>query len=330
MNNPEFIVVNLDLLRVDTILGVDLYLKGPRGYILYRSRHVPFNDKVRRNLLGHGVKDMYILIEDSSKFTRYLENNLSNILDDKEIAIEVKRQLVYETSLDIARELIHKPDSIETMKRTTKIVENMVDLHLKDDGGFKKLVELMPRDYRIFSHSVNVSTYSVALGKSLGMFNKNELYELGLGAFLHDIGKSKIPQRILKKPGHLTPEEFERIKEHVQLGVDIASRIPVLPKNAILPILMHHERIIGTGYPGGKIKDDIPLTGLITGVADAFDAMTTNRVYQKAMSSYGALQELLEKKQGFDKQIVLEMIKLLGPEIKSNKYQQPIKIITAR
>lgn len=319
--------VDLDLLRIDTILGVDLYLKGARGYILYRSRHVPFNEKVRRNLLSHGVKNMHILVEDSIKFTRYLENNLSNILADKEIAIEVKRQLVYETSLDIARELIQKPNSIENMKRTTKIVENMVDLHLKDEGGFKKLVELMPNDYKIFSHSVNVSTYSVALGKSLGLFNKTELYELGLGAFLHDIGKSKIPQQILQKPGPLTPSEFKKIKEHVPIGVDIASRIPILPKNAIFPICSHHERITGNGYPHGIVKDEIPLTGLITGVADAFDAMTTHRIYQKAMSSYKALQELLEKKQGFDKHIVLEMIKMLGPELKHEQFKKPEKII---
>jgi putative nucleotidyltransferase with HDIG domain len=324
----EFIPIELELLRIDTILGVDLYLKTPHGFILYRSHRVPFNDKVRRNLMAHGVNELYIATADTAKFDQYLENNLTGILDDPEIKAEVKSRLVYESSLNIARDLLLKPNSISTIKRSTKIVQSMVDLHLKDDGGFKKLVELMPTDYNIFSHCANVSTYSIALGKSLGVFNKNELYELGLGAFLHDIGKSKIPKEILNKPARLTTEEFEIVKEHVQIGYSIAEKIPIVPRHSMVPILLHHERLSGNGYPHGKYKEEIPVTGLITAVADAFDAMTTRRVYQKAMKTFSALQILLSDDENFDRRVVLEMIKLMSPE--KDKAEVPIqkKIIT--
>lgn len=312
MKEHNYIAIDLELLRIDTILGVDLYLKSLREYILYRSRTVPFNDRVRRNLLGHGVGELYILKGDEKKFAQYVENNLSSILDDPNVKIEQKRQMVYESSINIARDLLHNPTSPSIVKRSTKIVRGLVDLHLKDVGGFQKIIELMPADYNVINHSANVATYSIALGKSLGV-SKNDLYELGLGALLHDIGKSKIPKEILNKPGKLTAEEFEKVKEHVMLGLNMASGNPVVPRQAILPILWHHERLSGGGYPHGKTKDEIPFFGLITGIADSFDAMTTNRVYQKAQTTFKALEILIGENDHYDRRVLLELLKLMGP-----------------
>ncbi len=178
--------IDLEYLRIDTILGVDLYLHSSNRFILYRSRNVPFNDKVRKNLLINGVKELYIASNDSEKYAQYIENNLGNILADSNVNIEKKRLLVYDSSLSIARELLKDPTSPTTVKRAAKIVEGMVDLHQKDTGGFQKIIQLMPLDYSIISHSANVATYSIAVGKSLGI-QKDDLYELGLGALLHYI-----------------------------------------------------------------------------------------------------------------------------------------------
>jgi len=329
MDVIEYQPIDLEILRIDTILGIDLYIKAPQEYVLYRSRKIPFNEKVRQNLLTHGVEYLYIPSTESSKFTNYIESNLGSIISDPGVKIETKRRILYESSLRIARDLIQQPTSIESIKRSSKVVENMVDLHLKDEGGFKKLVELMPQDYNIVSHCANVATYSVAIGKSLGIFNRNELYELGLGAFLHDIGKSKIPKDILNKPGSLNDEEFAKVKEHVILGYNMAIRIPIIPKQSILPILLHHERLTGNGYPSGREKNEISILGLITAVADSFDAMTTNRVYQNAKSTYKVLKELLNDNGNYDQRVVLEMTKLLGPDLETRDMQFNKEIITA-
>ncbi|NLI14945.1 MAG: HD domain-containing protein [candidate division Zixibacteria bacterium] len=314
MGNNEFVEIDLELLRIDTILGFDLYLAGPHGYILYRSRNVPFNERVRQNLINHGVKSLYMPGKDMTKFAAYIENNLSNIVTDPKIKTEVKCQILYDTSINIAKELLFDPGSLSAVKRSTKIVENMVDLYLKDEGGIKKIIELMPEDYQLYTHSTNVSILSVALGKSLGILNKNELYELGLGALLHDIGKSKIPRHILNKPGPLSPDEFNEVKQHVRYGCYMVENNPVVPRQAIQAIQAHHERLSGKGYPDGHIAGDIPLFGMITGVADSFDAMTSNRVYQKAMTSFKAMEILLSETQHYDRRIVMEMLNLLGPE----------------
>jgi HD-GYP domain-containing protein (c-di-GMP phosphodiesterase class II) len=97
----------------------------------------------------------------------------------------------------------------------------------------------------------------------------------------------------------------------------------------MVPILLHHERLSGKGYPNGKSKEEIPVSGLITAVADAFDAMTTRRVYQKALKTFSALQILLSDDENFDRKIVLEMIKLMSPEKDKTESPAPKKIIIA-
>ncbi len=321
MDKTNFIPINLELLRIDTILGVDLFITTRQGFVLYRSSKVPFNDRVRRNLIDHGVMTLFISNQDSDKFARYIENNLPGILADPSVAPEKKRQLLYESSINIARDLIQNPTSPDVIKRSSNVVKSMIDLHLKDEGGFKKIVELMPLDYSLVNHCANVATYSVAIGKALGI-SKTDLYELGLGAMLHDIGKSRIPKSILYKPDRLTADEFKVIQEHVLHGLDIASSNPVIPKNALTPILWHHERLSGHGYPYGKEYDEIPLFGMITAVADSFDAMTTKRVYQDSITTYKTLEILLSESDSYDPRVVYEFIKLMSPSIATEKPKQ--------
>jgi putative nucleotidyltransferase with HDIG domain len=313
MKWPDYLEIDLELLRIDTILGFDLFLPGPRGLILYRSRNVPFNERVRQNLLYHGVKSLYMPARDIEKYTAYIENNLSNIIADPNVKIETKCQLLYDTSVNIAKELLLEPTSLKAVKRSAKAVENMVDLYLKDEGGIKKIIELMPEDYKLYTHSTNVATLSIAIGRSLGVFSKADLYELGLGALLHDIGKSQVPQAILLKPGPLTPDEFETVKQHVRFGCYMVEGNPIVPRQALIPIMWHHERLSGEGYPLGKGHGEIPLFGMVTAVADSFDAMTSNRVYQKAMSSFKAMEVLMSETNSYDPRVVKEMLKLLGP-----------------
>ena len=131
-----------------------------------------------------------------------------------------------------------------------------------------------------------------------------ELNELELLATLHDIGKVGISDQILNKPGKLTDDEWAQMKKHSEIGYRIAMASPELMPIADF-ILSHHERWDGHGYPQGLAGDKIPLASRILAVADAFDAMTEDRVYRKAMSTADALKEI-EKNSGtqFDPEIV--------------------------
>ena len=176
---------------------------------------------------------------------------------------------------------------------------------------------LEARDDDTASHSLNVTKYAMLLGRQLGL-TEEEMRILGQGAMLHDLGKIGIPDEILKKPGHLDAFEFERIKEHPKLTSEILA--PLETSNHYSSIARsHHERWDGKGYPDGLNGEDIPLLARIVAIADAWDAMTSNRVYRAGMDEQAALV-ILEKEKDWgqwDPYLLEEFIKVI---IKENAY----------
>ena len=138
------------------------------------------------------------------------------------------------------------------------------------------------RDGYAGGHSKRVASCALALGRRLGMTDE-ELFDLGYVGLLHDIGKIGVPDAILNKPGKLTEEEFEIIRRHPRIGADILDGLYFIP-NVKEGALCHHERYDGKGYPNGLSGEDIPYFARIIAVADAYDAMSTNRVYHKKMT----------------------------------------------
>lgn len=152
------------------------------------------------------------------------------------------------------------------------------------------LLFLHMRDYYTYHHSERVAGYVRIIGRELGL-SQDEIRNLHIGAVLHDIGKVRIPLEILTKEGSLSPQEWEEVKKHPQYGVEVLAPF-FLPQPVIEIVLHHHERYDGTGYPAGLKGEEIPFLARITSVADAFDAMTVDRPYRRALSLPDALAEL--------------------------------------
>jgi len=139
-------------------------------------------------------------------------------------------------------------------------------------------------------HSERVAYYSACVAKHLGM-TPEEVENVHLSGIIHDVGKIGIEDKILRKASALTDDEYELMKEHPTKGLHILSAVPLLKEKAGAG-LMHHENVDGSGYPDGLAGEDIPLLGRIVSVADAFDAMTTDRPYSKAMTFEAAIARL--------------------------------------
>jgi HD-GYP domain-containing protein (c-di-GMP phosphodiesterase class II) len=139
-------------------------------------------------------------------------------------------------------------------------------------------------------HSERVSRFSIAIAQRMNLPD-DEVEKIRISALLHDVGKIGIDDKILKKPAALTDEEYEIMKKHPQKGYKIMSQIPAM-KEFLPGMYMHHEMVDGRGYPQGLKGEEIPLMGKIVAVADTFDAMTTERPYQKAMKFEDALQRI--------------------------------------
>ena len=166
------------------------------------------------------------------------------------------------------------------------------------------------KDENTSQHSSRVSEYSVMIAKELG-YDDEQCEKLRQTALLHDIGKIGIPDRILNKPSKLTDEEYAIMKTHVTRGAEILKNFTLID-NVSEGALYHHERYDGSGYVFGLKGDEIPLNARIIGIADAFDAMTANRVYRKQLDINFVIGEL-KKCSGkqFDPKLVDILLKLI-------------------
>lgn len=158
-------------------------------------------------------------------------------------------------------------------------------------------------DY-LFNHSVNVCLYSIIIGIARG-YGEKKLMQLGVGAFLHDLGKLQIPTEILDKPSKLTAEEFKEIQLHPKLGYDILKKSGEIDYTSASVIYQHHEKLNGSGYPKQLDRDRIHEFSRIVAIADIYDAITSNRVYNKAMPNHEAIQLILSyASQELDEELV--------------------------
>lgn len=179
---------------------------------------------------------------------------------------------------------------------------------------------LEARDDNTSSHSLNVTRYSMILGQHLGL-DDEELRALSQGALLHDLGKIGIPDDILKKPGGLDEDEFEIIKKHPMMTSEILDSLETSAHFAAIA-RSHHERWDGAGYPDGLNGEGIPLLARIVAIADAWDAMTSDRVYRAAMSDHIALDIFEREKDSgqWDPYLVDKFIKLIRQGKGFNNY----------
>lgn len=178
-------------------------------------------------------------------------------------------------------------------ERAVAVVDEMVDSIFRNQDALASLTRLKSFDDYTFQHSVNVSVLALALGRHLGLV-KGELRRLGIGAILHDVGKMRVPEEILHKPSRLTDAEFTVMKTHPLHGAKILMSTRALPEDCSSVALNHHERFNGVGYPRGLSGLAIGKFGLISSLADVYDAITSNRVYHTGMPSHQAVQKIYE------------------------------------
>jgi HD-GYP domain-containing protein (c-di-GMP phosphodiesterase class II) len=181
--------------------------------------------------------------------------------------------------------------SIQLGKKMKDLLTSIMDELSDHREAMIMMSHVSVTDQYLYDHSLNVCMYAVLLGMS-SRFDEEQLYALGLGSLLHDIGKLTIPGEILHKPGRLSDEEFEVIKTHTETGFQILKGIPNVPLVSAHCAYQHHERLDGSGYPRGIREDEIHEFAKLIGVCDVYDALTSHRVYRKAMLPHEAMEIL--------------------------------------
>ncbi len=307
--------VPVDIIQIAEASAVDLFIKHQDRLVLFLSQGGVFTKDHLVELNRHNINRIYIRGNEVGTFEAYLQSYLDRIINDPTIPDKVKASTFYVSSMHALRKAFDDPNSerIEDIKKTLKpmfksIMENKI---LLDD-----LFSITEHDFNTYTHSVNVGIFATAL--AVNFFKSDEsvsmamLERLSYGYFLHDIGKSRVPGKILRKQGPLDPEEWAVMKKHPEWGYTILMETGHLTDEAAYISMQHHEKPDGSGYPAGM--SDIHPCARICTIADIFDALTSARPYKKAMKPFDAIGII--KKDAvteFDKYLLQSFIRMLGP-----------------
>ncbi|GLI53076.1 HD-GYP domain-containing protein [Thermodesulfovibrio yellowstonii] len=243
------------------------------------------------------------------EYIEFLSKRLNRISEENDE--EIRHVVIRESAKILMTEVLNEPRSGENIKKVGEVVNSVIEIMLNKPDSIYNLLNLKNYDYYTYIHSVNVGVLSIGLGIQIGM-DRDNLYKLGIGAMLHDIGKSQIPHEILNKQGKLNDTEYNIIKQHVLVGYEILEKQKEFPTESLPAVLQHHEKLSGRGYPFGLKAEEIKLFGRITAIADCYDALTTQRPYKSALTPYFALSIVVREKGDHDPELLKVFIKMLG------------------
>ncbi|MBN2844274.1 MAG: HD domain-containing protein, partial [Sedimentisphaerales bacterium] len=211
-----------------------------------------------------------------------IENALAGIIDNKNIALECKCEILYATTLALTQELTSELPDATTLNKVDKLTQNTINLVLKDQEAFGHLFNISNHDFYTATHASNVSIMLLSYAGKIGIKDTKTLNDLGTGALLHDIGKIFVPQQLLNTSEQLSKSDFQIIQNHVAKGVEHLQQFSSLSDIVIKLIAEHHEKLNGKGYPNGLAGDEISIYGRIITIIDMFEAMTSVRPYRNS------------------------------------------------
>ncbi|KGR82609.1 HD-GYP domain-containing protein [Lysinibacillus odysseyi] len=271
-------LISINVLRAGMVVGRTIWNEA--GHPLLQ-KGVVVTDGILVRLKQLNIH--YIYIEDRISYGIEIEETVEPALRSK-IVNKITE------SFHSVRKLNSKQISFvldQQSKAIGNIVEDLLQAVLDSKEILMVLTDAFMYDEYLYQHSFQVTLYSLAIGKEMG-YSYEDLRLIGMGALLHDIGKLMVPKEILLKPDPLTDEEYEIMKQHTKHGFDLLRNLHSVSLLVAHCAFQHHERLDGSGYPRGIMDAEIHPFAKIIGVADVFDAVTSNRVYrEKLLPSQG-------------------------------------------
>lgn len=229
--------------------------------------------------------------------SRYKNMSLESVTD----SIKANLRHIYLNSADT-----------KSIQKLYPLATDLSILVIANDTGAQELLSLIQKDYHTYLHSLNVAIYSAMIAKELSM-EKSRLQDLILSALLHDVGKTKIDEKILYKKEPLTHHELKIIKMHATMGFMIAKSAGIHNKEVLSGIHHHHERLDGSGYPNKFRDKHISEFARIIGICDIYAAMSSNRIHKASKKPFEILTEMKKELEGkLDKSIINALITVLS------------------
>lgn len=276
---------------------IDQTIKDKSGKALVERGSV-LDDFQIEGLLRHGIMEIYIREGEEDPVTEQeivipaaIQHTIEKVRVEDRSRVQLKESVKKRVSEGI--QFLYSSSADPNFAETTNTISNeLMKAITENDAIAVDISALKVSDEYTFKHSVDVSTMSMIIAKKHGL-DDDAVREIGIAGLLHDMGKSKIPNEVLNKPGKLTDEEFALIKQHSTFGYQILKEKNTFSDRILLGVLQHHEKLNGRGYPLGVTGDKIHLYAKIISVADIYDALVTERPYKPGFSPRDAVEMIM-------------------------------------
>ncbi len=309
---PTYFSISPLMIFPETLGRFSVYLRQGEEYVLYADSEERFSERHRRNLHESGVKEVFVKSEQREHFERYVESHLGRVLGDEAMPLAERARVFLDTTTDLVKEVFDERLPVITNGHFARI-RSVVEQSIRFFTGERALAAMAPfisHDYKSYTHSVHVFVYGVAVLHSFGV-DGEDLIQAGMGAMLHDLGKTRVPKEILAKRGPLSRAEQEVLRNHPLWGVSQCANLP-MSQMAFNCILFHHERMDGEGYPSRLAGEHIPFPVRVVAVCNAYDNLTAERPGQAALSAFDALQVMRTEKGAFDLDAFKRLVQVLS------------------
>lgn len=303
--NQGFVPVDIHRFRHATRdITFDLYLKLSEANMAHVfSRTTGLDYKRLAQYIVKGVTQLYIRAEDEPHFQTFISKTAEEIFNDPKTPQEKKiATLLNMTEQNMAELFSQHKVSEATAADTHRVIKNYVELMTASPKTLAVMLKLVSHGEYLYYHSIATAIFSMFIAKASGQFNQRMLEIVGLGGFLHDIGSTQLPKHLLSAK-ELSKDDWELMRDHPRLGLEMLESTS-LPDEVRYIVYQHHEEPGGQGYPNGLFGANIYYPAKIVSLADAFNALISNRAYRPAYSVEEAIEVLRDQPGKYDRDLV--------------------------
>lgn len=285
--------IRLNTIRPAKITTFDIFVQVDKKFILYLRAGDKISD-AKINILHtrDTGESFFVKEEDRWKYRDWVREELN-----ADIPHQDKANILRESSIALMEDLFDNPDVHKALDESRPIISDFINFMEEAPEAMQFMLTLSGHDFYTYNHSLDVSIYSLGLGKALG-FDRKELEALGVGSLFHDIGKRNVSLDILCKKGGLDENEWAQMKMHPQYGLMILNEHEGIGDDIKAAAFEHHESWSGGGYPQGISGQEIHPFARIVSITDTYDAMTTQRSYNTPLKPVDAVTMMKEKLAG--------------------------------
>lgn len=308
MEKSAYFRIRLSTIRPDKLTTFNIYVFIDEKYYLYLKAGDRISDGKIESLHNKDTgASFFVKTSDKELYRAWVREEMNS----NSLTPEQKAKILRESSIAIMEDLFEVDDVNQAMDEAKPIITEFINFMEYHPDSIQFMLSLSGHDFYTYNHSLDVSIYALGLGGVLG-YDKKTLEELGLGSLFHDVGKRNVSLDILCKKGPLDEAEWAQMKMHPAYGLQILNQHPNVSDAVKAAAFEHHESWEGNGYPQQLKGQEIHPFARIVALTDTYDAMTTQRSYNKPMSPLDALTMMKEKLAGrYDPEILKAMHSVL-------------------